>query len=70
MNYFALKTKIPCGNCANSIKTILIAIPGVESVDCSIEESKINVKCREEAHLEFVKKVCIEELTKSGREIQ
>jgi copper chaperone CopZ len=57
-----LKTKIPCENCSNSIKKILIKVPGVIKVDCSIEKSEICVESDEE-----IREILIEELKKTGR---
>lgn len=69
MNQFSLNTKIPCENCANSIKSILSSIPGVERVDCSIEDSQVIVKTELQSDLSSLRRICIEQLTKTGRQV-
>ena len=73
MNHFILNTKIPCENCANSIKSLLSSIPGVEKVECSVEKCQIVIGASSKGNdddFSLIKELCIDELTKSGRQIQ
>ena len=69
-NMFVLKTKIPCENCANSIKNTLKNIVEIEKVACSVEKSEIIVYCRHGADETKVRGICVDELKKTGRTCQ
>lgn len=64
---FILKTKIPCENCANSIKATLKQIQGISSISCSVTKSEIIIETIEGKDEEIIRDMVVLELKKTGR---
>lgn len=44
MSEVVLKVKMPCEGCVGAVRRVLTKVPGVESVDISLQDQKVVVK--------------------------
>lgn len=66
-----LKTDIPCENCAKAIKSTLASIPGILTVDCSVEKNEIRIETLANSVKEAeIRSLAISQLKTTGRTCQ